>query len=58
MHFIAKIRKYSDDITITTEVEKHLRDRVSPAGFKIFLRLTRKKELHTKWIHELYEHYE
>ena len=39
-----------------TEVEKQLRDGVSPADVKISLRLTRIKELHAKWIYELYEH--
>ena len=56
MHFIAKTRTYSDDITITAEIEKQLRDGVSRADVKITLRLTHIKELNRKSIHELYEH--
>ena len=54
--FHCKTHTNSDNITITAEVEKQLRDRLSPADVKISLRLTRIKELHAKWIHELYEH--
>ena len=45
MHFIAKTRTHSDNITIIAEVEKQLRDGVRPADVKICLRLTRIKEL-------------
>ena len=38
------------------EVETQLRDGVSPADVKISMKLTRIKELHAKWIHELYDH--
>ena len=41
-----KFAHVSDNITIPTEVKKQL----------CALRLTRIKKLHTKWIHELYQH--
>ena len=41
MHFIAKSRTGGDNTTITTEVERQLRDGVSHADVKISLRLTR-----------------
>ena len=50
------IRYISDNITITAEIEKQLRDGVSRADVKITLRLTHIKELNRKSIHELYEH--
>ena len=40
-----KVEHIRDDITITAEVEKQLRDGVSPAEVKISLRLTCVKDL-------------
>ena len=54
--FNCKTRTYSDNITITADVEKQLQDGVSPANVKTSLGLTRIKELHAQWLHELYEH--
>ena len=53
---LEKTRTQSDNITINAEVEKQLRDGVSPTDIKLSLGLTRIKELNVKWIHELYEH--